>query len=84
MRLQDWNISIKYVNWFEDDRVAECHHSINNFYAEIRVLEPEAINSWQPKFHNVELSVVHELVHLYHQDLPEAIVEKIAQALLEV
>lgn len=84
MRLQDWNIEIQYVKWFEDDRVAECHFSVNNFFAEIKVLEPDAINSWQPKFYNIELSVVHELVHLYHPDLPEIAVEKIAQALLEV
>ena len=89
LRLQDWNITIEYqaLDKFPDEEIGRAKMSPNNFYAKIWVLEPAENTSWIETLHNVELTVIHELVHILQstaKDNEEVFIEKLAQALLEI
>ena len=92
LRLQDWNIDIAWGTDRDLDDinpacVGRTKINLNNFYASIRVREPNMTESWIKTLQNVELTVIHELVHVslvWYKEQEEVCVEKLAQALLEI
>ena len=90
LRLQDWNFEIKYatrVEMDDDTAVGKSRISPNNFYVKILILDPKESESWIPTLRNIELTIVHELVHVaivWLKEQEEVVVERIAQALMEV
>ena len=90
LRLQDWNIFIEYKSQADFDEDTACGRtkiSPNNFYARIWILEPSENKSWIETIRNVELTLVHELIHIavvWIKEQEEVVIEKLAQALLEV
>jgi len=64
--LRDWDITIRYANQdeFQDnDSVGQNHFSATNKESVILVLEPAQNKSDFPRLHDVELTVIHELIH---------------------
>lgn len=89
LRLQDWNITIEYKpgSIMGEGNIGETKLSPNNFFARIWIRDPKDIETWIPTLENVELTVVHELVHLmvvWEKEQEEVVIERIAQALMEI
>ncbi len=100
LRLQDYDISVEFADAATmdgGDAVGMCHIDWQNGTARIRVLRPEAIEHEAEHFHNVEMTIVHELIHfLLHpiikpnkqgtlaHAVEEQVVEKIAKGLLNL
>ena len=92
LRLQDWDITAKY----DDERVLDGQVGLTKFsskyhHALIRILHPRDNFYTEPGTQNVELTLVHELVHLWITPLgdhdsnaEELVVEMLAKGLLEL
>lgn len=88
LRLQDWQIEAHYAHQedFQDkDAVGENCYSPTNKESVIIVLEPSENTSPFPRMHDIELTLVHELVHniVSHKDVKanvEQVVEHLAKA----
>lgn len=93
LRCQDWDCTIGYFSAKElEGSVGQCRMDRKNLQAQIRILDPsDPLEVWQQHFRNVELTLVHELLHItipaVPQELDEALegsIEKIAKGLMEL
>ena len=104
LRLQDWDITAKYVPGIkitgsEDEHIfGVCMPQPHHSSAEIEILDPRHFPEEYPeRFRSVELTFVHEMLHVVFaqafehieehpalDDLQERLVEQVAKALLEV
>lgn len=97
LRLQDFDISIRYASAEEmQGTVGMCELDWKNGCFDIKIVEPKANTHSDPNFHNIELTIVHELMHIILQpllkekepdlydQLVEQSIEKLAKGFLEV
>lgn len=96
LRLQDTDITISYApRSAMQSRVGETTHNWAHGYATIRVLDPSDLTPGCHKgYRNVELTVVHELLHValgpvnpdegFAADYNELAIEKIAKGLMGI
>lgn len=96
LRLQDITITIAWAKANEIDGVGWSKIDRANDIVRIKVLEPQQNNFDEPGFTNVELTIVHELIHVVlHQiinrkpetleyEIQESTIEKLAKAYLEI
>ena len=97
LRLQDWDIVLKVIRFYEvhNEALAACRHSITKLSAEITVRVPHDLPSTErwPGDNDVELSIVHELLHVKLAPLSipdrleveqEQIVESLARTLVRL
>ena len=97
LRLQDWDVTLKVVRFHEvhNDALAHCRHQILKNSAEIAVRTPQDLlptERW-PGDNDVELTIVHELLHVKLAPLSipdrfeieqEQIVESLARTLVRL
>lgn len=93
LRLSDWDITISYGN-YQDlgdlDSVGRTCFDTNNQIARVWILEPSLITN--SSLSNIELTLIHELVHLVvdpaydntAQAFKEQAIEKLAKAVLGI
>lgn len=75
LRLQDWKINIRVVRRSElkPKTLGNVHWDVNNKSAVIRVMHPEDYDvPFQEMLEDMEVTVVHELVHLHLAQLPRS------------
>ena len=89
-------MSISYAHAKDMDGVASTNVDYNNGIMTSRILSPEQNKHEKPGFQNIELSIVHELLHvLLHPiinakaeglefALQEQMIERIAKGFLEI
>lgn len=92
LRLQDWDITAKY----DDEHILDGQVGLTRFskkyhHALIRILHPKDNFFTEPHTKNVELTLVHELLHLHITPLgehpeehEELVVETLAKAFLSI
>ena len=71
LRLQDWNIQVRFVRGYEiDDKQAQMHHNSNH---KIGVVKLRAPQDWPPGdwLEDSESDLVHELLHLHMSPFDE-------------
>lgn len=97
LRLQDWDIYLKIGRFHEvhNEALAHCRHSTTKNSAEIMLRAPQDLRpteSW-PGDNDVELTIVHELLHIKFAPLSipdrleveqEQIVESLARTLVRL
>ena len=90
LRLQDWDITVRWVDKDEfanDTAVGQNLLSPKNKEAVIEILDPDEITNDFPRMKDVELTLIHELVHcIIHRKVfkgdpdGEAVIEHLAKA----
>jgi hypothetical protein len=96
VRLEDWDIAINFGRWHEvhEEAVAHCHYSRARREAHLVIRHPD---DWGPETwagdNDMELTIVHELLHLKLSGLDntdatkqveEALVEQMARSLVRL
>jgi len=96
LNLKDWNIHVQLVhpNQLEPKTLGNVHWNINNKHATIDVLSSyDYTLPMSPMLNDMEMTVVHELIHLHLAVLPrsdatrrneEYVVNQISRALLDL
>lgn len=95
MRLLNWDIDFRVAHSMEiDGSVGRCAWNLLNLHATIWILDPRENTSMYASDNNVDLTIVHELVHLWvspllpkgvgtiESSMQEAAIEMLAQAIV--
>lgn len=67
LRLEDWTVTIRWATITErndEDWLGICYPHITTKHADIVIVNPARLKSDDTKYHDVEVTVVHELLHL--------------------
>ena len=84
LRLQDWDVSVHLVDELQGSSLGRCWWLDEKEIATIRILRPERCDPGRTPTQDVEVTLVHELLHLHfsaftaENNTPQSIAQEVA------